>query len=211
VRESEITGINELKICPNNFKVVNFNFPPSTVSPQSSSDLTSDLSLVHREDARKDERLSGGNDSGTIPSLRKKKTPGTQRETTGRPLPYEKLEAAQTSEFDTLLTCPICNSRRVRFECYIMSCPMYDSHKFYCGECTESEHTLECHFDMVLSEQSMSMAAGYLRKQLINAEIAKREGQEKMAGNKSLDMGTLPSQCVPATSPRHDVVPTSNM
>jgi hypothetical protein len=29
---------------------------------------------------------------------------------------------------------------------------MYDSHKFYCGECTESEHTLECHFDMVLGE-----------------------------------------------------------
>ena len=92
-----------------------------------------------------------------------------------------------------------------------MSCPMYDSHKFYCGECPESEHTQECHFDLVLGEQSMSMAAGYRRKQLINAEIAKREGQEKMAGNKSLDMGTLSSQCVPTTSLRHDVVPTSNM
>ena len=76
MRESEITGINELKICPNNFKVVNFNFPPSSVSPQLSSDLTSDPSLVHREDAKKDERLSGGNDSGTIPSLRKRKSPG---------------------------------------------------------------------------------------------------------------------------------------
>jgi hypothetical protein len=76
VRESELTGINELKICPNNFKVVNFNFPPSPVCPQSTSNLTSDLSLVCREDARKDERPPGGNDSGMIPSLRKKKTPG---------------------------------------------------------------------------------------------------------------------------------------
>ena len=91
MRESEITGINELKICPNNFKVVNFNFPPSSVSLQLSSDLTYDLSLVHREDARKDERLPGGNDSGSVPSLRKKKTPGVQSKTTGRPLPYEKL------------------------------------------------------------------------------------------------------------------------
>jgi hypothetical protein len=57
----------------------------------------------------------------------------------------------------------------------------------------------------------MSMAAGYRRKQLINAEIARREGQEKMVGNKSLDMGTLYSQCVPVTPSRHDVVPTSNM
>ena len=166
---------------------------------------------MYREDARKDERPPEGSDGGKTPSLRKKKTPGVQMETTGRPLPYERLEATQASELDMLLTCPICNSRRVRFECYIMSCPMYDSHKFYCGECPESEHTLECHFDMVLGEQSMSMAAGYRRKQLINAEIARREGQEKMAGNKSLDIGTSPSQCVPATPPRHDVVPTSNM
>ena len=184
MRESEITGINELKICPNNFKVVNFNFPPSTVSPQLSSDLTSDLSLVHREDARKDERPPGGSDGGTTPSLRKKKTTGMQRETTGRPLPNERLELTQAPELDMLLTFPIFNSRRVRFECYIMSCPIYDSHKFYCGECPESEHTQECHFDMMLSEQSMSMAAGYRRKQLMNAESNRKEGQEKMVGSK---------------------------
>ena len=166
---------------------------------------------MYREDIRKDERLPGGNDSGTTPSLRKKKTPGVQRETTGRPLPYERLESTQASELDMLLTCPICNSRRVRFECYIMSCPMYDSRKFYCGECPESEHKCECYFDMMLSEQSMSMAAGYRRKQLINEEIANREEQEKMVGNKSLDIGTSSSQCVPATPPRHDVVPTNNM
>ena len=32
---------------------------------------------------------------------------------------------------------------------------------------------------MMLSEQSMSMAAGYRRKQLINAKIAKREEQKR--------------------------------
>ena len=75
MRESELTRINELKICPNNFKVVNFIFPPSPVCPQSTSNLISDLSLAHREDARKDERLPGDNDSGTVPSLRKNKMP----------------------------------------------------------------------------------------------------------------------------------------
>ena len=55
------------------------------------------------------------------------------------PQPYEKLTVKQ--ETDILLTCPICNVRWVRFECYIMSCLMYDSHKFYCGECLESEHS----------------------------------------------------------------------
>ncbi len=154
---------------------------------------------MYREDARKDERPPWGNDSGTTPSLRKKKIPAVQRETTGRPLPYERLEATQASELDMLLTCPICNSRRVRCECYIMSCPKYDSHKFYCGECPESEHTQECHFDMVLSEQSMSMAAGYRRKQLINAEIARREGQEKMgergAGDVPRDFGPATRRC----------------
>ena len=94
----------------------------------------------------------------------------------GIPQPYEKLGVKQ--EMDILLTCPICNIRRVRFECFIMSCPMHDSHKFYCGECPESEHTQECHFDLMLSELSMGMAAGYRRKQLI-AEIALKEAREK--------------------------------
>ena len=103
------------------------------------------------------------------------------------PQPYEKLVIKQ--ETDILLTCPICNVRRVRFECFIMSCPMYDSHKFYCGECPESEHTLECHFDMVLGEQSMSMAAGYRRKQLIVAEIALKEAKEKEGSSTGLLTG----------------------
>ncbi len=110
--------------------------------------------------------------------------PEVQSETTGRPLPYEKLEAAQVSDLDMLLTCPICHRHRVRFECYIMSCPMYDSHKFYCGECPESEHTMECHFDLMLNELSMSMAAGYRRKQLVVAEDARKEEQEKMLGGR---------------------------
>ena len=72
-----------------------------------------------------------------VPSLRKK--PEKSRRTVlGVPQPYEKLAVKQ--ETDILLTCSICNIRRVRLEYFIMSCPMYDSHKFYCGECPESEH-----------------------------------------------------------------------
>ena len=73
-----------------------------------------------------------------MPSLRKK-SEKSRRTLLGVPQSYEKLAAKQ--ETDILLTCPICNVRRVRLECFIMSCPMYDSHKFYCGECPESEHT----------------------------------------------------------------------
>ncbi len=57
----------------------------------------------------------------------------------GMPQPYERLPAKH--ETDILLTCPICKVRRMRFECFIMSYPMYDSHKFYCVECPESEYT----------------------------------------------------------------------
>ena len=67
-----------------------------------------------------------------------------------------------------------------------MSCPMYDSHKFYCGECPESEHTQECHFDLMLNELSMSMGAGYRRKQLIVAEIALKEAKEKEGSSTGL-------------------------
>ncbi len=70
-----------------------------------------------------------------------------------------------------LLTCPIYNSHRVRFECYIMSCAIYDSHKFYCGEYPESEHLHQCHFDLILSELSIGIAAGNLSNQLVAAEI----------------------------------------
>jgi hypothetical protein len=48
---------------------------------------------------------------------------------------------------------------------------------------------------MTLSEQSMSLAAGYRRKQLINAENDRKERQEKMVGNKSPDIGSSSSQC----------------
>jgi hypothetical protein len=102
----------------------------------------------------------------------------TRRTLLGIPQPYEKLAVKQ--ETDILLKCPICNIRRVQFECFIMSCPMHDSHKFYCGKCPESEHTKECHFDLMLNELSMSMAAGYRRKQLVVAEIALKEAREKL-------------------------------
>ncbi len=49
------------------------------------------------------------------------------------PQPYEKLGEKQ--ETDTLLTYPICNIRQERFEWFIMSCPMHDCQKYYCGEC----------------------------------------------------------------------------
>ena len=94
-----------------------------------------ELSSSQREEVKKEAKAQ---ESHKVPSLRRK--PEKSRRTLkGVPQPYEKLAAKQ--ETDILLTCPICNIRRVRFECFIMSCPMYDSHKFYCGECPESEHT----------------------------------------------------------------------
>jgi hypothetical protein len=94
-----------------------------------------DFSSTQGEEVKEDVKAQ---ESLKVPSLRKK--PEKSRRTLlGVPQSYEKLAAKQ--ETDILLTCPICNVRRVRLECFIMSCPMYDSHKFYCGECPESEHT----------------------------------------------------------------------
>jgi len=73
-----------------------------------------------------------------MPSLRKKPEK-SRRKLLGVPLLYEKL--GEKRETNILLTCPIYNIRGVKFECFIMSCPMHDSHKFYCGEYPESEHT----------------------------------------------------------------------
>jgi len=94
-----------------------------------------DLYSSQKEDVKEEAKAL---ESLKIPSLRKKPEK-SQRTLLGIPQPYEKF--AMKQETDTLLTCPICNVRRVRFECFIMSCPMYDSHKFYCGECSDSEHT----------------------------------------------------------------------
>ena len=100
--------------------------------------MMSDFSSLQGEEVMKEAKAQ---ESLKVPSLRKK--PEKSRRTLlGVPQSYEKLAAKQ--ETDILLMCPICNVRRVRLECFIMSCPMYDSHKFYCGECSESEHTWEC-------------------------------------------------------------------
>ena len=94
-----------------------------------------DLSSPQGEDVKREAKAQH---SLKIPSQRKKPEK-SWRTLLGMPQPYETLGVKQ--ETDILLMCPICNVRRVRLECFIMSCPMYDSHKFYCGECPDSEHT----------------------------------------------------------------------
>ena len=94
-----------------------------------------DFSNAQGEEAKEEAKAQ---ESLKVPSLRKKPEK-TRRTLLGIPQPYEKLGAKR--ETDILLTCPICNIRRVRLECFIMSCSMHDSHKFYYGECPESKHT----------------------------------------------------------------------